>query len=129
MGEIEGVQEPSEGIDVGHQVDRHREIAGEWLAAAIAGIREMHLDELARRRSRSGCSDSRRFAPGRKPYPARLCGPKYPGIWPIDSGRVTKGGCAASCVLAHPRCGRATRRSHPTASARARGEALWSARP
>lgn len=50
MGEIEGVQEPSEGIDVGHQVDRHREIAGEWLAAAIAGIREMHLDELARRR-------------------------------------------------------------------------------
>ena len=50
MGEIEGVQEPREGIDVGHQVDRHREIAGEWLAAAIAGIREMHLDELARRR-------------------------------------------------------------------------------
>jgi hypothetical protein len=50
MVEIKGMQDPSEGIDVGYQVDRHREIAGEWIAAAIAGIREMHEDELARRR-------------------------------------------------------------------------------
>jgi len=50
MVEIEGVQEPSKGVDVVHQVDRHRAIAGEWIAAALAGIREMQQDELARRR-------------------------------------------------------------------------------
>ena len=50
MVEIEGMPEPREGVDVDHQVDQHQRIAGEWIAAAIAGIREMHQDQLARRR-------------------------------------------------------------------------------
>ena len=50
MVEIEGTPEPREGANVDHQVERHEQIAGEWIAAAIDGIREMHEDELARRR-------------------------------------------------------------------------------
>lgn len=46
-----GVQpKPDEGTDVRQTTDQHLATAGGWIAAAMAGIREMHLDEQARRR-------------------------------------------------------------------------------
>lgn len=50
MFTIGGSEKLSRGAKVDDEVDRHQQIAKAWIASAIEGSREMHQDELVRRR-------------------------------------------------------------------------------
>jgi len=50
MRDIVAMKEPNEGATTDNPLARHQGIAAAWIASAMEGIREMHQDELVRRR-------------------------------------------------------------------------------